>query len=238
MSISDKPPDSPADQGADGRWMSFADLAASRGISKDSAQRLVRRRGWRRQPDNQGRVRVLVPPHALEEPVSNDLDPTSAPDRHSDKAPDMSRMIAAVEGAVSALRERAEVAEQRADRAEAEARSQRERADQAERRADAASLRAEQAEQRATAAEIAQAEAEADVAQGREAREMAERAAEQARQEVEAVRQATQAREAADRAAQVTMDAREAQLRQLSQSDAARRSLGRWARLRAAWRGQ
>jgi hypothetical protein len=43
------------------RWMSYAELAADRGISKASAGRLVRRRKWRRQTDNQGNVRILVP---------------------------------------------------------------------------------------------------------------------------------------------------------------------------------
>src|SRR5690242_12778545 len=45
----------------DGQWMSKAELAAARGISLASADRLVRRRKWRRQKGNDGRVRVLVP---------------------------------------------------------------------------------------------------------------------------------------------------------------------------------
>jgi hypothetical protein len=53
-SARDSTPYSPADPPADtddGRWMTFAELAAARGISKASAIKLVRRHGWRRQHD-------------------------------------------------------------------------------------------------------------------------------------------------------------------------------------------
>jgi hypothetical protein len=44
-----------------GTWLTKAELAHVRGISIASATRLIRRQGWRRQPGNDGRVRVLVP---------------------------------------------------------------------------------------------------------------------------------------------------------------------------------
>src|SRR5262249_55957671 len=43
------------------RRMTYAELAAVRGISRLSAQRLVRRKNWPRQVGNDGVVRVLVP---------------------------------------------------------------------------------------------------------------------------------------------------------------------------------
>jgi hypothetical protein len=43
------------------RRMTYAELAAVRGISALSAERLVRRRRWPRQTGNDGVVRVLVP---------------------------------------------------------------------------------------------------------------------------------------------------------------------------------
>ena len=43
------------------RRMTYAELAAVRGISPLSAQRLVRRKNWPRQVGNDGVVRVLVP---------------------------------------------------------------------------------------------------------------------------------------------------------------------------------
>src|SRR6516164_11446642 len=43
------------------RRMTYAEIAESRRISVSSAERLVRRRVWRRQVGNDGIVRVLVP---------------------------------------------------------------------------------------------------------------------------------------------------------------------------------
>src|SRR5215469_4042245 len=45
----------------DGVWMTKAQLAAVRRISVASADRLIRRQGWRKHPGNDGRARVLVP---------------------------------------------------------------------------------------------------------------------------------------------------------------------------------
>jgi hypothetical protein len=43
-----------------GRWLSYSELAGERGISRQSAVRLVRRQ-WRRQMGNDGEARVFVP---------------------------------------------------------------------------------------------------------------------------------------------------------------------------------
>lgn len=47
------------DSGDGARWMTFAELAKTLGVSKDSAVTLVRRHGWRRQRDNRGHVIAL-----------------------------------------------------------------------------------------------------------------------------------------------------------------------------------
>jgi len=49
----------------DGRWLTYPELAAVRGIDKPSAIRLATRKKWRRQRDNRRVVRVLVPPEWL-----------------------------------------------------------------------------------------------------------------------------------------------------------------------------
>jgi hypothetical protein len=128
---------------ADGKWMTYADLAASRGISRASAGRLVRWHKWRKQADNHGVVRVLVP---------RDL---TVSDIGADGVSDIARDIAALRVDVSAWREQAERAEQRADRAEA-------RADRAEVEATALRVRLEQAG--AVAADTAQAAARGQAA--------------------------------------------------------------------------
>src|SRR3954453_13921064 len=86
----------------DGRWMTYEELAAERGISEASARRLVRRhKTWRRQADNRGIVRVFVPPDALEprEIVRKDV-PTDIP-----------KVMMILETAIASLTARAEHAE-------------------------------------------------------------------------------------------------------------------------------
>lgn len=56
-----------ANHGTDGTcWVSTAELAEVRGISKRSASRLTRRYRWRRQKGDDGIVRVAVPAAELE----------------------------------------------------------------------------------------------------------------------------------------------------------------------------
>src|ERR1700744_479834 len=61
MNHQDRTGDSQADSAADGRWLTFAELSQLRGISKTAAMKLVSRHGWRRQKNNKGQVRALVP---------------------------------------------------------------------------------------------------------------------------------------------------------------------------------
>jgi hypothetical protein len=75
--------DSEGDSADGGRWMTYAEIAALRRISRTSAERLVRRRRWRRQPDNRGGVRVLVPEDWLAAPPAD-----AQPDIRSDRGPD------------------------------------------------------------------------------------------------------------------------------------------------------
>ncbi len=104
-----------SDDGVDSRWMSYAELAEVRRITAASAIKLVLRRGWRRQKDNHGVMRALVPPEWSAPAPGRDFEP----DEH------LSQAINALEMSVATLRERAEAAEHaatieraRADRAE------------------------------------------------------------------------------------------------------------------------
>jgi hypothetical protein len=83
--------DSPADDRADGRWMSLKELAASRRISVPSAARLMRRRKWRRQPGNDGHIRVWVPA-GEQEPKADDRADDRVdvpPEARADSIPDI-----------------------------------------------------------------------------------------------------------------------------------------------------
>jgi hypothetical protein len=103
-----------ADEAADSRWMTYTELAAARRITTSSAIKLVLRRGWRRQRDNHGTMRALVPPDWWE----------PARGKNGDADAYVREAIGALETSVTVLRERAEAAEQMA-------RLERERADRA-----------------------------------------------------------------------------------------------------------
>jgi len=49
------------DEATDFRWMTYGELGRARGISVTSARNLAYRRNWRRQPGNDGTIRVAVP---------------------------------------------------------------------------------------------------------------------------------------------------------------------------------
>ncbi len=118
-----------AEEAADSRWMSYTELAEARRIATSSAIKLVLRRGWRRQKDNHGTMRALVPPEWAE------------PSRGRTN---VAQAMQALEATIANLRERAEAAEratecerQRADRAEVARRAEYSRADLLRERIDA-----------------------------------------------------------------------------------------------------
>ena len=100
---------SPPDDPPDGRWMTFAELARSRGISRDSAIALVRRKRWRRQRDNRGHTLALVPDDGpeLRRPIAASQDDNRHDDTPDDRgaASFHARALAALEGALEALQE-------------------------------------------------------------------------------------------------------------------------------------
>jgi hypothetical protein len=106
MDASPQPDNPPIVTPDDSRWMTFAELAGARGISKAAAERLVRRHKWRRQPGNDGRVLVLVPAEA-----------TAPDDRKVNRDDSRARALGVIQAALAAQ----ERAEARADRAESRA---------------------------------------------------------------------------------------------------------------------
>ena len=200
----------------DGRWLSYTELAAERGISRASAIRMVRRQRWRRQAGNDGEARVFVPIDALPGDETGGRDTGQTPDMPPGD-------LSALEDAVAALRERAEAAERRAEAAEADRR-------QADARADAAMAHVDQ-----VTAMLADAAARAD---------RADAALTGERVRADALRDRAKSREddlALIRAAldQAQTEARNAhaEAQAIRHADEARKARGRWARFRDAWRG-
>jgi hypothetical protein len=55
-------------------WLTHREIGARLGLNVETV-RTVRRAGWRTQPDNDGRTRVLVPDEVFVEPVKEDGHP-------------------------------------------------------------------------------------------------------------------------------------------------------------------
>jgi hypothetical protein len=162
MDAQDRPPDSTADIGDGARWMTFAELAEGRRISKASAIKLVRRHGWRRQRDNKGNVIALVPLTWAQDTSQRERD--GPRDNQPDDTADSSQAIVLLEAAFSALREQQEH-ERAALREQID--RERARADHAEQGRDADRARADELRQRLDdlTAKLTDAQAELTAAQ-------------------------------------------------------------------------
>ena len=151
-----------------GRWLTYAELGRVRGISKASAERLVRRHKWLRQEGNQGVAMALVPLSMIEETVNKGdqahrEQESVSPDKGQDTRGDVTHGEA-LTAAINALTARAERAEAEADRLTALLASERDRGDKErdQQRTELDQLRKAmhetQAEARAATAELRQTE--------------------------------------------------------------------------------
>jgi hypothetical protein len=238
-----------------GRWLTKRELAAVRRISIGSADRLIRKQGWRRQPGNDGRVRALIPPDWLSpryseadsydptdqppeptaDPTTGAASPTSDPTAdptvlavldalREAHAGEIERLTGAKDGEIARLTEALV-------RSEREIAAQRSRADILIARADGLRDQLTAVEAKRTEAEQGRAEAEHDRAEVDErATDAIERAAGLDSLLADAERRLTAA-ESARKSSQERIDA-------LDRAEIARQGRGRWARLRAAWRGE
>ena len=205
----------------DGQWLTLAELATARHTSTDSATRLVRRHEqWRRQRDNQGCVRVLVPTEALTADIRED-------DVLEDvRQQDSEAVMAVVAGLIA-----------RAERAETEADRHRERADAAEARAQQTKARADQAHRRADGAEVDARRATAEAEEARQSAEALRGELTSTQAELAQQRILTdQARQSASEQEQEAQRALQA-AHELRQAETARKARGRLRRAWAAWRG-
>jgi hypothetical protein len=139
------------DNDSDTRWLSYDELAEARGIDRQSANRLVARKGWLRRKTNEGKVRIEVPAaYLLSAPDKSGDNGPEQQDVSGDKPalePDKNGTIKALETALTELQEQLGRERSRTDRAEAAADHER-RARELDRQA-AAEDRARFAEDRA-----------------------------------------------------------------------------------------
>lgn len=85
------------DIGRDVTWMSYAELGRLRGTSAATARRMANRKRWRKQPGNDGTIRVAVPAGV---PVSRETAHETSRETSRDLLP---QALAALETAVSTL---------------------------------------------------------------------------------------------------------------------------------------
>jgi hypothetical protein len=188
-------------------WVSKVDLAQARGISISSVEKLSRRRGWKKQPGNDGKTRVLVPRSVLgDSPADMSRDtlqrrPVTSPatvpvDVGADNRAINAAVEAAIDASVAAWRGRAEAAEARVAAADAVAATlgdalavirtdmerERARADKAEEQIIAADARADrfETEAREVRTRLDWTEGQAEAERGRADRAVAALTAEQA----------------------------------------------------------
>ena len=223
--------------------MTFAELADARGISRESAIRLIRKKRWRRQRDNRGNVIALIPDPWADPPDRPADDPEERPaDAPAERANNPAeprgatngfhtQALATLDTAVTTLREQLVRAEARADAAD-------QRADQAEARVDAAESDSRRADALIADLEGALRAKDTELAEHRGAVDQARTEAQQAQKAANGLRERA---ESAERDLAVARhDAQTAQQAAagLRLAEDARKARGRWARLRAAWQGE
>jgi septal ring factor EnvC (AmiA/AmiB activator) len=167
-------------------WLTYSEIGARLGLNAEAARTRARRAGWRTQPGNDGRTRVLVPDRALQHPVDK---PGQDRANETDRLTGLVELLTAAEARVSRLEQQLEAERARADEA----------------RTEAGQLRAELM---VTQSDLSARTVQVD--ETRSERDQARAEAQKAEQTVEELRRA----------------------------DEARSARGRWARLRAAWRGE
>jgi chromosome segregation ATPase len=202
----------------EGEWLSYAELSRIRGIGRESAKKLALREGWRRIPGNDGSTRVLVPREWLKPARELSRERTRELSREDSRVTNplkdaFATALAAKDAEIAALRAviDAKDGELAALRGQIDGFAPRLVVLETERDRLVTDLKA---------ALLARSEAEAlrgQLEAERDRVEQAETATEQAH---------AQAREARGEA------------EKLRQQIDARKARGRWARLRAAWRGE
>lgn len=175
---------------ADARWMTYEEAGRVLGIDSDSVARRARRSKWPRQPGNDGKTRVAIPPDALAESALPPGD-LSAPDGRADNAsnrgPDI-RPDNALADAVAVFREVEARLRAERDAARAEAAEQCSRAARIEGELDGMKTAAEHLHEVAAQARREERAAQDRAAEALRRAEEADRKAIEARQEIARLR--------------------------------------------------
>ena len=134
-------------------WLTYREISARLGLNVEAVRTRVRRAGWRTQPGNDGRTRVLVPDRAVLEPVRHDDDGVNEGVNNGRELTGLVALLTAAEARIGRLEERLEAerdrlneAQTKIDRLRDEVVEQTARAVRAEQASTAAEARADAAE--------------------------------------------------------------------------------------------
>jgi hypothetical protein len=217
-------------------WLTYAQAGERFGLSSEAVRLRAKRLGWRVQPGNDGRSLVLVPDDVTVRPRPRT--PVQSADQPTVQPAGQAEEIARLTALLIAANDRVDRADQRVERAEKRAEQAENRADQAITRADSADADRRAAIERVDAADAERRAAieRTDAATARA--EVAETRQRWTEDRVEGLREllAEAERRAAD-----AEDGRKAVLQHadaMERAEFERQGRGRWARLRAAWRGE
>jgi hypothetical protein len=180
-------------------WLTYREIGARLGLNVEAVRTRVRRAGWRTQPGNDGRTRVLVPDRVLVEPVEHDGEGVNRGVNRAHDLTGLVTLLTAAEARISRLekqvedeRDRINEARSEADRLRTEVAHLTARADRAEQTSTLASAACKEA------TEIA-GELRRDLDAARVIAGAAQHDAQEAAQAAAALRQAEAARKARGR---------------------------------------
>jgi peptidoglycan hydrolase CwlO-like protein len=149
-------------------WLTYREIGARLGLNVEAVRTRVRRAGWRTQPGNDGRARVLVPDRVLVEPVEPDAGGVNEQVNKTGDLTGLVTLLTASEARVSRLEKQLEAERDRVNEARSEVNRLRgevtdltTRADRAEQASTVANAARQAAEQAADALRAAEAERQA-----------------------------------------------------------------------------
>ena len=101
-------------------WLTYREIGARLGLNVEAVRTRVRRAGWRTQPGNDGRTRVLVPVEVLVEPVSTDEAGVNDQVNRTSDVTGLVALLTAAEARVSRLERQVEAERDRVNEARSE----------------------------------------------------------------------------------------------------------------------
>ena len=102
-------------------WLTYREIGARLGLNVEAVRTRVRRAGWRTQPGNDGRTRVLIPDRAFVDPVRPDDEGVNRQVNWTGDLTGLVALLTAAEARISRLERQLEAERDRANEAQTKA---------------------------------------------------------------------------------------------------------------------